>query len=238
MLLQVSWVRHRDIHLLTVGRYTYTSDQRFRAIHQPQTEDWMLQIKYPQHRDSGIYECQVSTTPHMSHYIHLTVVGKSLCTDRKGANHVVAKATGCSWVLNNTSIKLTNLQNNNDSDNCCNTNNNISHNNNNLFFLEWQNSLWSLVRFVGLHLLFTSYKQFLSWALSSRINFQVQPFYILWQSTVIRAPVSSFHLSRLSFQLYGEVADFFKHLCIFALWCSQLWLHLINKYTYIYICHI
>lgn len=76
MLLQVSWVRHRDIHLLTVGRYTYTSDQRFRAIHQPQTEDWMLQIKYPQHRDSGIYECQVSTTPHMSHYIHLNVVGK------------------------------------------------------------------------------------------------------------------------------------------------------------------
>ncbi|XP_036673980.3 uncharacterized protein dpr9 isoform X4 [Drosophila suzukii] len=77
MLLQVSWVRHRDIHLLTVGRYTYTSDQRFRAIHQPQTEDWMLQIKYPQHRDSGIYECQVSTTPHMSHYIHLNVVEPS-----------------------------------------------------------------------------------------------------------------------------------------------------------------
>ncbi|KAM8703776.1 hypothetical protein ACLKA7_008412 [Drosophila subpalustris] len=77
MLLQVSWVRHRDIHLLTVGRYTYTSDQRFRAIHQPQTEDWMLQIKYPQHRDSGIYECQVSTTPHMSHYIQLTVVEPS-----------------------------------------------------------------------------------------------------------------------------------------------------------------
>ncbi|XP_059219678.1 uncharacterized protein LOC106082487 isoform X1 [Stomoxys calcitrans] len=77
MLLQVSWVRHRDIHLLTVGRYTYTSDQRFRAIHQPQTEDWILQIKYPQHRDSGIYECQVSTTPHMSHYIHLNVVEPS-----------------------------------------------------------------------------------------------------------------------------------------------------------------
>ncbi|XP_055901851.1 uncharacterized protein LOC129938368 isoform X2 [Eupeodes corollae] len=77
MLLQVSWVRHRDIHLLTVGRYTYTSDQRFRAIHQPQTEDWILQIKYPQHRDSGVYECQVSTTPHMSHYIHLNVVEPS-----------------------------------------------------------------------------------------------------------------------------------------------------------------
>ncbi|XP_028028592.1 tyrosine-protein phosphatase Lar-like isoform X1 [Bombyx mandarina] len=72
--MQVSWVRHRDIHLLTVGRYTYTSDQRFRAIHLPHSEDWTLQIKYPQHRDSGIYECQISTTPHMSHYIHLNVV--------------------------------------------------------------------------------------------------------------------------------------------------------------------
>lgn len=76
-LLQVSWVRHRDIHLLTVGRYTYTSDQRFRAIHHPHSEDWILQIKYPQHRDSGIYECQVSTTPHMSHYIHLNVIEPS-----------------------------------------------------------------------------------------------------------------------------------------------------------------
>lgn len=73
---QVSWVRHRDIHLLTVGRYTYTGDQRFRSINQPPSEDWTLQIKYPQIRDSGIYECQISTTPHISQYIHLQVVGK------------------------------------------------------------------------------------------------------------------------------------------------------------------
>ncbi|XP_044731930.1 lachesin-like [Chrysoperla carnea] len=71
---QVSWVRHRDVHLLTVGQYTYTSDQRFRAIHIPATDDWTLQIKYPQHRDTGIYECQISTTPHLSHFVHLTVV--------------------------------------------------------------------------------------------------------------------------------------------------------------------
>ncbi|XP_053691339.1 zwei Ig domain protein zig-8-like [Sabethes cyaneus] len=77
IMLQVSWVRHRDIHLLTVGRYTYTSDQRFRAIHHPHSEDWSLQIKYPQHRDSGIYECQISTTPHMSHNIHLNVIEPS-----------------------------------------------------------------------------------------------------------------------------------------------------------------
>ncbi|KYM87855.1 hypothetical protein ALC53_03291 [Atta colombica] len=74
MTLQVSWVRHRDVHLLTIGRYTYTNDQRFRAIHNAHSDDWTLQIKYPQHRDSGIYECQVSTTPHMSHLVHLNVI--------------------------------------------------------------------------------------------------------------------------------------------------------------------
>ncbi|GJQ83482.1 hypothetical protein Trydic_g19274 [Trypoxylus dichotomus] len=71
----VSWVRHRDIHLLTVGRYTYTSDQRFEAIHSPHTEEWTLRIRYPQRKDSGIYECQISTTPPIGHPIHLTVVG-------------------------------------------------------------------------------------------------------------------------------------------------------------------
>ncbi|KAL7648034.1 UNVERIFIED_CONTAM: hypothetical protein RMT77_001651 [Armadillidium vulgare] len=70
----VSWLRHRDTHLLTVGRYTYTSDQRFRAVHTPGSEDWVLTVDYAQVRDSGMYECQVSTTPPMSHYIWLKVV--------------------------------------------------------------------------------------------------------------------------------------------------------------------
>lgn len=54
--VQVSWVRHRDIHLLTVGRYTYTSDQRFEALHSPHTEEWTLRIRYAQRKDSGVYE--------------------------------------------------------------------------------------------------------------------------------------------------------------------------------------
>lgn len=70
----VSWIRHRDIHLLTVGRYTYTSDQRFRALHEDDSDDWILKINYVQTRDSGVYECQVSTTPPISHFIRLTVV--------------------------------------------------------------------------------------------------------------------------------------------------------------------
>ncbi|CAO1441539.1 unnamed protein product [Diamesa tonsa] len=70
----VSWVRHRDIHLLTVGRYTYTSDQRFEAMHSPHTEEWTLRIRYAQRKDSGIYECQISTTPPVGHFVYLTVV--------------------------------------------------------------------------------------------------------------------------------------------------------------------
>lgn len=70
----VSWVRHRDIHLLTVGRYTYTSDQRFEALHAPHTEEWTLRIRYPQRKDSGIYECQISTTPPIGHPVNLNIV--------------------------------------------------------------------------------------------------------------------------------------------------------------------
>ncbi|XP_011501197.1 PREDICTED: neurotrimin-like [Ceratosolen solmsi marchali] len=70
----VSWVRHRDIHLLTVGRYTYTSDQRFEALHAPHSEEWTLRVRYPQRKDTGIYECQISTTPPIGHSVHLIVV--------------------------------------------------------------------------------------------------------------------------------------------------------------------
>jgi len=77
-IFQVSWVRHRDIHLLTVGRYTYTSDQRFEALHSPHTEDWTLRIRYPQRKDSGIYECQISTTPPIGHPVYLTIVGERI----------------------------------------------------------------------------------------------------------------------------------------------------------------
>lgn len=73
---QVSWVRHRDIHLLTVGRYTYTSDQRFEAMHSPHAEDWTLRIRYAQRKDSGIYECQISTTPPIGHSVYLNIVGE------------------------------------------------------------------------------------------------------------------------------------------------------------------
>lgn len=69
-------MRTRDLHLLTVGRFTYTSDDRFKAVHQSGSHDWMLKIHYVQNRDDGGYECQVSTTPPLSHTVYLHVVGE------------------------------------------------------------------------------------------------------------------------------------------------------------------
>lgn len=73
---QVSWIRHRDVHILTVGSYTYTSDQRFQATHHKDTDDWTLQIKWAQKRDAGMYECQISTQPIRSFFVNLEVVGE------------------------------------------------------------------------------------------------------------------------------------------------------------------
>ena len=59
-MLQISWVRRRDWHILTSGMFTYTNDERFQVLHAEGSDDWTLQIKYVQKRDNGTYECQVS----------------------------------------------------------------------------------------------------------------------------------------------------------------------------------
>ncbi|PNF13670.1 hypothetical protein B7P43_G16773 [Cryptotermes secundus] len=73
---QVSWIRKRDLHILTAGILTYTSDARFQVIRPDKSDNWTLQIKFPQERDSGIYECQVNTEPKMSLAFRLNVIGK------------------------------------------------------------------------------------------------------------------------------------------------------------------
>lgn len=69
----VSWMRHDDTQLLAIGRLTYTSDMRFKAIHKLYSEDYLLQIKPTTHRDNGKYTCQISTTPPISHIVTLTI---------------------------------------------------------------------------------------------------------------------------------------------------------------------
>ncbi|XP_003737925.1 uncharacterized protein LOC100909192 [Galendromus occidentalis] len=73
----VSWIRRTvdsGLNVLTVGRFTYTMDQRFQAVHYENSESWALQIKYPTVNDSGVYECQVSTTPKISRFVRLDIV--------------------------------------------------------------------------------------------------------------------------------------------------------------------
>ncbi|XP_071636242.1 uncharacterized protein Dpr1 isoform X2 [Temnothorax longispinosus] len=67
-------MRKRDMHILSAGILMYTSDLRFQVIHPDKSENWTLQIKSPQQRDSGVYECQVSTEPKMSLNYSLNVV--------------------------------------------------------------------------------------------------------------------------------------------------------------------
>ena len=62
--------------MLTVGTYTYTSDQRFATV--KENDEWTLSIKWVTKRDSGIYECQVSTLPVRSFFVALNVVGKKI----------------------------------------------------------------------------------------------------------------------------------------------------------------
>ena len=41
---QISWIRHSDLHILTVGRYTYTADNRYQSIYNPTSDQWILQV--------------------------------------------------------------------------------------------------------------------------------------------------------------------------------------------------
>ncbi|CRK99609.1 CLUMA_CG012921, isoform A [Clunio marinus] len=70
----VSWIRKRDLHILTVGILTYTNDQRYQSLHADGSDEWTLRITSPQPRDSGIYECQVSTEPKISLAFRLSVI--------------------------------------------------------------------------------------------------------------------------------------------------------------------
>ncbi|XP_022238588.1 zwei Ig domain protein zig-8-like isoform X1 [Limulus polyphemus] len=70
----VSWIRRKDFHVLTVGTDKYISDDRFQTVRTGNDNDWVLQIKFTQLKDQGIYECQVSTDPKISVFVNLSVL--------------------------------------------------------------------------------------------------------------------------------------------------------------------
>lgn len=70
----VSWIRHRDLHVLTVGSFTFTNDARFSAHREQSTGDWVLVLRNPEPSDSGLYECSISTKPVTAITVKLQVV--------------------------------------------------------------------------------------------------------------------------------------------------------------------
>ncbi|KAK3872354.1 hypothetical protein Pcinc_022571 [Petrolisthes cinctipes] len=70
----VSWIRHRDLHVLTVGSFTFTTDNRFSAHRDPGTGEWVLVLRRPLPSDSGFYECSISTKPVTAMSVKLEVL--------------------------------------------------------------------------------------------------------------------------------------------------------------------
>ena len=59
-MLQVSWIRNRDLRILAIGQVRYTQDQRFTPLHNKGKDAWALKIQEAKFSDGGHYECQVS----------------------------------------------------------------------------------------------------------------------------------------------------------------------------------
>lgn len=55
------------------AHFIFNAQQVIRA---ERSDRWTLQIKFPQLRDAGIYECQVNTEPKMSMAFRLNIVGE------------------------------------------------------------------------------------------------------------------------------------------------------------------
>ncbi|XP_029156412.1 zwei Ig domain protein zig-8-like [Nylanderia fulva] len=67
----VTWLKlGKDKQLLTVGRVTYSIDNRFVVLNGP---DWNLLIKNVKQEDAGLYECQIQTVPEQQQFVRLNI---------------------------------------------------------------------------------------------------------------------------------------------------------------------
>jgi hypothetical protein len=69
---QVSFLRLKDFSLLFVGQERHTPEQRFSVVSTGQA--WTLRLKRATLADSGLYECQVNTSPESISLIHKVTV--------------------------------------------------------------------------------------------------------------------------------------------------------------------
>ncbi|XP_039291728.1 uncharacterized protein LOC111061576 isoform X2 [Nilaparvata lugens] len=70
----VSWMRSKDLHILTSHVFVFTSDGRFAVSHpEGDSASWGLRLRGARPADQGLYECQVNTEPKMKQAVMLTV---------------------------------------------------------------------------------------------------------------------------------------------------------------------
>ncbi|XP_014251944.1 fibroblast growth factor receptor 3-like isoform X1 [Cimex lectularius] len=70
----VSWMRRRDLHIISFQSYIYTADSRFKVAHRLDDPDsWNLQINNITFNDDGVYDCQINTEPIMKRPVRLSV---------------------------------------------------------------------------------------------------------------------------------------------------------------------
>ncbi|CAG0893923.1 unnamed protein product [Darwinula stevensoni] len=79
--MNVSWIRQKDLHVLSSGLNKYTQDDRIQVLHKNGTETWNLKIRDAIESDSGVYECQVNTEPKISSSVTLNVTGDAKLAD-------------------------------------------------------------------------------------------------------------------------------------------------------------
>ncbi|XP_042216186.1 hemicentin-1-like [Homarus americanus] len=69
----VSWIRQRDLHVISANDLTFTSDDRFKVVIDNTSSSYTLEVAAALRNDSGVYECQVNTRPKLSRPVSLTV---------------------------------------------------------------------------------------------------------------------------------------------------------------------
>ncbi|XP_044735236.1 uncharacterized protein LOC123297577 isoform X2 [Chrysoperla carnea] len=96
----VSWIRTKDLHILTSDIHQYTSDTRFETMHPLNSDTWALKINATKLTDSGFYECQVNTDPKIKFPVVLTVIDSDQLHDSPyktrswGSDSKIARISG------------------------------------------------------------------------------------------------------------------------------------------------
>ena len=60
---QISFMRLRDFSLLFIGRHKHTPEKQFSLVSSDDLKVWTLRVRSVGPADSGLYECQVNTSP-------------------------------------------------------------------------------------------------------------------------------------------------------------------------------